>query len=492
MRKIYLLFLCLNFFNAHGQSWQWMNSIRNGGASLYDVTAIDNDIYSVCFARDTIYFPQFHTTILPDYSFLVKTGEHGDLIWVRKLGHTWASNISDNSADIFVAERELPVDYPAYLSCYDTSGNLKWINTIPDPANCYSFVYDLETDNNGNSFMLTYLPSYCTSYSQGKGDWILSKYDLVSQLMWNDTLDSTIRYPYVHTDRSGNIYISGVFNDSIKFIDQFNTFFYNNSSGAFLVKMDSVRNINWMKIIPTSFSFPCFPGRVVTDNNNNIYLPVGTQTNFICDNILFNGSAVIKFTPAGLMSSSLYTGTGTPQIKYMADNTIGINAQTFGIGSHKFIKADTALNIIYSANILFQYNWGPHEAYFDSDMNGNFLIGGYSDDSLSFSNSSIILPMLNFFDDQVYYTTYGTSATVNVTSQNNPFHIQIFPNPTHSTFTLQYPQSMVNSQLNIYNSMGELVFSKRLAAGKNEIDLREKPGIYFVQAEEFRQKLVIY
>jgi hypothetical protein len=492
MRKIYLLILCVKSFSVDAQSWQWVNSIRNGGASLYDVTTIDNDIYSVCYARDTIYFPQFHTTILPDYSFLVKTGEQGDIIWVRKLGHTWASNISDNSLDIFIVETLQPSADLVFLSCYDTTGNLKWINTITNNNNCYMNVYDLETDSYGNSFLLTHIPSFCTPYTGSKGDFILSKYDLTGQLMWNDTLDSTIRFPYVHTDLTGNIYLTGGFIDSIKFIDQSASLSYNSSSGSFLVKMDSNLNLDWLKILPATFSNGGSLQKAVTDNLNNVYLPVGTLTHYSCDNVNFSSSAVIKFNPLGVMDSYLYTGTGTPHLKYMADNTIGINGQSFSYGSHKFIKSDTALNVIDTANILFQYTWGWHEAYFDSDLNGNFLIGGYSEDSLTFSNSSIVLPMLNFFDDQVYYTKYGTSTTLSVSSINPQSTITLFPNPTHSTFTLHCPLSIVNSELKIHNSLGVVIHQQIITSANQQIDLNAKPGVYFLQAEGFRQKLVVY
>lgn len=91
----------------------------------------------------------------------------------------------------------------------------------------------------------------------------------------------------------------------------------------------------------------------------------------------------------------------------------------------------------------------------------------------------------------------SSSQNINDLSENN---IQIFPNPTNSILTITFPHQYVNdfNLIEIYNTLGELVYSQKIHSLQNQItinlsDLSE--GIYFLeilqQNKLFQNKIII-
>jgi len=77
----------------------------------------------------------------------------------------------------------------------------------------------------------------------------------------------------------------------------------------------------------------------------------------------------------------------------------------------------------------------------------------------------------------------SNSQNINDLSENN---IQIFPNPTNSLLTITFPLQYMNdfNLIEIYNTLGELVYSQKIHSLQNQItinlsDLSE--GIYFLE-----------
>ncbi|HOB27280.1 MAG TPA: T9SS type A sorting domain-containing protein [Bacteroidales bacterium] len=91
----------------------------------------------------------------------------------------------------------------------------------------------------------------------------------------------------------------------------------------------------------------------------------------------------------------------------------------------------------------------------------------------------------------------SNSQNINDLSENN---IQIFPNPTNSILTITFPHQYMNdfNLIEIYNTLGELVYSQKIHSLQNQItinlsDLSE--GIYFLeilqQNKLFQNKIII-
>ena len=235
----------MSFFS---QNWQGLTKVDSAESWLGGVTAIGNNLYSIPFAyADTLYFRGSSVPIPPYSSCLVKTDIDGNVAMVKSLGKTEARYISHNSQNIFVTgifHENIQIDTftlnnpsntpDIFLACFDTLGNISWLKSIN--SNCYDEPFDIQADYSGNVFLTGKVPSYCHMYGEGKGNFFLAKFDSIGQLVWNKTLDSTIYNPQVNIGTDGAIYLTGVFNDSLKVSDSLNLWSYYAVHAGFLVK----------------------------------------------------------------------------------------------------------------------------------------------------------------------------------------------------------------------------------------------------------------
>jgi hypothetical protein len=89
-----------------------------------------------------------------------------------------------------------------------------------------------------------------------------------------------------------------------------------------------------------------------------------------------------------------------------------------------------------------------------------------------------------------YYCSYLTRAEA---IENSVTRIKFYPNPSSGNFKIH---SQLNSHLEIFNPLGEKIYSAILNASEKEIDLKNATaGIYFVKVSDgdktYTQKLVI-
>jgi hypothetical protein len=74
----------------------------------------------------------------------------------------------------------------------------------------------------------------------------------------------------------------------------------------------------------------------------------------------------------------------------------------------------------------------------------------------------------------------------------NNISVSIFPNPTYSSFTLHCPESIVNSQLSIFNSLGQAVTQQFINSTNQQINLSPGAGVYFLRVRERVEKIIVY
>ena len=111
--------------------------------------------------------------------------------------------------------------------------------------------------------------------------------------------------------------------------------------------------------------------------------------------------------------------------------------------------------------------------------------GGYGQLGYGSINDAIVPIQMN--------TCTSLTSASEISSSNN-FGL-IFPNPTSGNFRIK-TGIVVNSQLEIFNLLGEKIYSAILNEPEKEIELKNAAaGIYFVRVSEwervYTQKLVI-
>lgn len=106
--------------------------------------------------------------------------------------------------------------------------------------------------------------------------------------------------------------------------------------------------------------------------------------------------------------------------------------------------------------------------------------------SNTISNTIVVGETPNVFGN--FISSFAQSLSI--TSQNiKETNISIFPNPTDGHLTIEQTNIM-ESELIIYNIMGEVVYKTELKNAKTTIDLsKQTKGIYFVKITDKSKKV---
>jgi photosystem II stability/assembly factor-like uncharacterized protein len=92
----------------------------------------------------------------------------------------------------------------------------------------------------------------------------------------------------------------------------------------------------------------------------------------------------------------------------------------------------------------------------------------------------------------VYRLNDLATAIEEDTKPFNSSTFSLFPNPSTGQFSLNCPSSMVNGQIKIYNTLGELIQQQIITSSNEQIDLSTRPkGVYFLEMGDVRNKIVL-
>jgi hypothetical protein len=142
----------------------------------------------------------------------------------------------------------------------------------------------------------------------------------------------------------------------------------------------------------------------------------------------------------------------------VASNKIGMKVSTVAYAAYSNpAPTDNHAQIYTDSLIQDTMNWVRISGSFIADSAYRYLIiGNFFLDSLtSYIDSDSTGGYAYYYIDDVYLST---DSTVGISELPNQTQLHLFPNPTHSSFTLQCPLPIVNHQLTIFNSIGQEVF----------------------------------
>lgn len=449
-----------------------------------------NILMAGCF-QGTLIFGNYTLTsgIVPTSAFLVKYDPNGNVLWATQsvnslnyyyyyYGEIAYSVATDKNNNIFITgvfsdttffENDTLISHGAqsvFLVKYDPAGNVVWAKTPTMPSTfCIGQGNAVTIDNSGNAYITGYFSTaiFFGAYhliSLNTPSAFIAKYSNNGNLLWAKQSDNTngitsmAHSNSATTDWGNNVYITGYFQDSIKFGSNilYSPVAYSNNtySSAFLTKYDSNGNVLWVK----QSSLGLDGTSLATDGLDHIYLG-GTSS----------------------YNDTIYTmgGYTLHAIEWAYGNDFLLKFNTNGVAVCGSILE----------NIGQQYYYGGVGIAADSSgTSGNFiyLAGTFSNDTLVCGPDTLAsnAGSANIFLGR--WLDCNADAGINNLASVVP-SILIYPNPGNGMFTFHFlgTQNFVSGTIEVYNLLGEKVYSNHQITQSSDyqINLSSQPnGIY--------------
>jgi|GEM_PF-1666913 len=420
------------------------------------------------------------------------------------------------------------LNYPIYdiysdgvfIAKYDSNGHFKWAKQATGGSNYYDNMTGLQTDALGNVYACgTFTDSIIfgniklkTNSGATVNNSYLVKFDSAGNALWG-------RNGTVHVDGSGtsgcqiamdgpNIYLTGYFLSHAAFGSDTLTMLGTN---AFLVKYDTAGNVIWA----TQPSFVqganyCYSQGVAVDGAGNVYIAghFNGTVNFGASKVTnpypapfiakydMNGNA--RWVEAGTYNDANYQWSaysvaadhfGHEYLECSEYPTYNPNAIKFGTTTYSctgatdgmlLVEFDSLGNLMCGQMVA---SGGDDNSQVISDATGQYVyFGGDLETQVTFG-STALGPSASSGAEFPFVAAWGNcDLTTGINNESNTTATTVlFPNPNRGEFNLQLGITNSKSEIEVYNMVGEKVYSEALrqAQGDNKIDITDQPaGIY--------------
>jgi hypothetical protein len=151
------------------------------------------------------------------------------------------------------------------------------------------------------------------------------------------------------------------------------------------------------------------------------------------------------------------------------------------------VSNNVTVNLLQSPPVPFIYLGPDARTLISSNpTNNQWYLEGIA---IPGANQSNFLPTANGIYSVIVTLTNGCSAESGPfnyfalnTDQVNANQITVYPNPSTGLFTIQFPERLIGSEIQIFNQMGQLVFQTQAESSQNHINLAGfAKGIYQVR-----------
>lgn len=306
--------------------------------------------------------------------FTAKFNTNGDCLWARAatgLASEYGNEIvvgdnnnvcvigNTNGQMIFGIDTLFHADSTdLFIASYNSSGNLLWVKGIPGYGKAGARAVDIDIVGNtivAGSFngSLAIDTFNIISASQNLNDVFISKYSGSGSALWakryGDLGDDYVRG--VGTDSLGNIYLSGVFSNSVDFDG--NTLFANGNTDIFLLKLDSSGNFVWIKQFGNSGTEEGCEIEVSPDGN--VFISGGFSQTITLGGSTFSSQGirdvfVAKIDTIGNVQWAKSVGSIADDVNYAIGlNTL--NQDVCTVGTFSAIFSDGFTSLIPSGNV---------------------------------------------------------------------------------------------------------------------------------------------
>ena len=388
MKKTHLAFLItlLSFIGfSQNPSFEWAKQI--GGNNFDNATSVttdkDDNVYTAGMFTSTVDFdpgPGVHNlTAAGEYDvFVQKLDSSGSFVWAKRIGGSIferpRSIATDGNRNVYLTGQfQGTVDFDPgssvnsltssgsadiYILKLDSAGSFLWVKKIG--SSLTDIGYSITLDHNGNIYTtgsfrgtVDFDPGLgAQNLTATSGDAFVLKLDPAGNFVWAKQIsgNSFEVGRSIATDKSGNVYTTGYFFDSVDFdpgIGVLNLTADGFFEDAFIQKLDPNGNLLWAKRMGGS-SFD--DGRSITvDRYNNVY-----TTGYFSLTVDFDpGVGVQNLNSAG--GADIFVQKLDSAGNFLWAKPIGGTARDFG----NAIAVDTLANVYISGQFQATIDFDP-------------------------------------------------------------------------------------------------------------------------------------
>jgi len=418
----------------------------------------------------------YNLNSLNDKSFILKLNSHGNFIWAKQLhGYNFSIDGNNNviTSTVFTGVIDFDPGAGIYnlnssagsiaISKIDSSGNFLWaIAYASSTAPFYPELKAITTDNYGNTYSIGRFEgtvdfdpgaSVLTYSCINSENLFISKFNANGAFVWAKQFTTISIFSDINSitvDKNCNVYTTGNFTDVADFDPGPDSCYLNSSTGLgaeiFVSKLDSSGNFVFAKSMGgTNLDVG---QSIAVDDLENIY-----TTGY------FRGTS--DFDPGvGVYNLSAQWPADMFISKLNAQGNFAWAISIGGIGNEYGYS-----NAIDKAGNIYTTGWFTDSVDFDPGINTYFL------HTTSMSNPNA-------------YVHKMSQLQVGIKELDKTIDINVYPNPTSGIINICITKltKEIENEIEIYNSIGEIIYSETIIQEKSKIDLTNYAnGIYFIK-----------
>lgn len=397
--------------------------------------------------------------------------EHGEGIKVDGSGNIYTTGYFRNTVDFdpgvgTYTLNTIASSFDVFVSKLDASGNFVWAKNFSGGADETVTALALDASNNvyvtgGFSNKVDFDPSVSvftlTPLNSGQVDAYVVKLDAAGNFGWAKKIDGTqdITATSITIDAANNIYLGGYFAGTADFdlnagVTNLTS---NGSTDIFISKYDGSGNYLWAKQIggtQLDFAFS-----LCLDGSNNVY------------------------------------STGSFRLGVDFDPNAGTNTLTAintSFSDAFILKLDASGNYVWARQLGSTNLVGTQGNSIVTDASGNVITGGSFQGPVDFDTEASTFTMTA--SPGTNFVQKMSSGTIGIFENiENNLISNLYPNPANDFVTLEIKASSPNSEIYIFDAIGNLIFTKKTKEDKIIINTTDfSKGIYFLTIENNGQK----
>ena len=377
--------------------------------------------------------------------YIVKYDPNGNVLWAKTAGGTGSDlgnpTATDCSGNLYIAGsfsgptisfdsitlyKVGSANRSLFLTKYDKNGNVLWARAAG--GDDVAGFQRMATDLNDNIYLTG---SFCgqtitfgttTLHNSGSSfdDIFLVKYNPSGNVVWAQSFGG-VSFDVglnVATDRSGNVYITGIFSDSTLSLGSFVLYNAGEING-YVAKLDPTGNVLWAKSLGGIFrDEPC---GLFVDETGGVYITVDFRS---------------------------------PSITF--GNTTHYNLNPVNAGDLFIAKYDSLGNESWAMSVGGQENVG---AEISVSTTGNlYIAGGYNSPTIVLGSDTLSTTagMYRFF-------VAKASGLTGVENLRHPaYEILLSPNPMKGHVTISVPSCIVDMMFELHDISGRKIISRKI------------------------------